>query len=259
MLAAMRGGSGLLAIWAALVAPCAASAGAARCWIDHGAVVASAAFGAIAGDFVIDLSRPVSALSVTRANAEGITADVTDAPLSLAGRRWPAARLAVADLDAETRDFDTTINGVLGWDVLGAGPLELDLRHGGCALRLGAVARLHGARRLPYVLVLGAPAVRAAVSDGLTTTEGLFLLDTARTETRVTGAEPAKAVPPADADIATFRLRALSVAGCLFENLAASPEPAADAAGALGLGVLTGGRLRIDPARKTVEFDPCRP
>lgn len=247
----------LLAVATALAGACPARGATGRCWIDHGALIASAAFGDIAGDFVIDLSRPQSAISVTRANAAGVTEASLVAPLVLAGRRLAAARLAVLDLDEETWVFDTTVNGVLGWDVLGAVPLELDLSHGTCRLAWGGPARRFGRgwRRFPLTLVAGAPALAAAVSDGAVTQAGLFALDTAHEEVRVAGARPALAA----GDGAAFRLRAASVAGCLYEELPAAPEASRDRelSGRLGTAIFAGGRLWIDPWRRRIALDLC--
>ena len=234
-----------------------ASAGVTRCWLDHGAVVAPAAFGDIAGDFIIDLSRPASALHDTRANADGITSDVAHRPLALAGERIPDLGLAVVDLDAETRAFDTVINGVIGWDVLGRYAVELDLRGGRCRLRLApadSTVRRPGAS-LRLAPVDGAPAVRAAVTDGVSAREGLFLIDTGQEAVRVAGASLSRPRAGKDKD-APVQLRAASVGGVLVEQVpAAVMNPSAPGvAGALGLSVWRGGVLRLDPVRGRLAF-----
>lgn len=234
-----------------------ASAGVTRCWLDHGAVVAPAAFGDIAGDFVIDLSRPASALHDTRANADGIIADAARRPLTLAGERISDLSLAVVDLDAETRAFDTVINGVIGWDVLGRYAVELDLRGGRCHLRLapaGRADRRLGAS-LPLAAVDGAPAVRAAVTDGVSAQEGLFLIDTGQEALRVAGARLSRPQTGKDKDT-PIQLRAASVGGALVEQVPAAVMDTSEpgVAGVLGLSVWRGGVLRLDPVRGRAAF-----
>ena len=60
-------------------------AGEARCWVDHGALVAAVSFGDIAGDFILDVSTPKSALHLTRAQGDGIDAVSAVRPLVIAG------------------------------------------------------------------------------------------------------------------------------------------------------------------------------
>ncbi|HSZ53092.1 MAG TPA: hypothetical protein VK801_16110 [Caulobacteraceae bacterium] len=249
---------GLVAACALNCAASDARAGATPCWIDHGAVVAPAAFGDIAGDFIIDLSRSSSALHETRANMAGITAESARAPLSLAGERIADVSLAVVDLDTETRAFDTVINGVIGWDVLGRYAVELDLRNGRCRLSLTSphhqVRRLAGPA-LSLVEVGAAPALAAAVSDGVSAREGLFRIDTAHEAVEVAQARLSR--PKAGADQATpVRLRAVSVAGALVEQVPAEVmDPAVPGVdGSLGLSVWRGGVLRLDPAERRVTF-----
>src|SRR5271168_3220033 len=83
----------------------AASAGETRCWIDNGALVAPAAFGDIAGDFLIDLSAPRSELHGTRAQSDGVVTPTATGELVIAGQRLPAVTLEVADLDHRTASF----------------------------------------------------------------------------------------------------------------------------------------------------------
>ena len=78
-------------------------AGVARCWYENGALVAPAAFGDIAGDFIVDVSAPTSQLHLTRAEGEGIVTPSIRAPLRLAGRRLGPAEFQVANLNARIR------------------------------------------------------------------------------------------------------------------------------------------------------------
>jgi hypothetical protein len=217
-----------------------ATASGTRCWLDRGAVVAAAAFGDIAGDFIIDLSRPVSGLHATRANMAGIVMPTATAALEVAGGRLAAVTMPVVDLDAETRDFATSIAGVIGWDVLGRYEIDLDLRHGACRLALGRRRPLR--RGNPLTMVGGAPAVAARITDGRVSREGLFWIDTGRAASRVADTTLSRPMPT---DGAPVRLRAVSIAGALVEQIPAEPAPTDNA---LGGAVWAGARLRIDPA-----------
>src|SRR5471030_2121477 len=93
-----------------------ARSGETRCWFENGALVVPAAFGDIAGDFILDVSVPASQLHVTAAQSSGIAGGEARADLRLAGKRIDAFPMAVADLDRRTRAFTTNIAGVLGAD-----------------------------------------------------------------------------------------------------------------------------------------------
>ncbi|HEY1929526.1 MAG TPA: hypothetical protein VGG92_18825 [Caulobacteraceae bacterium] len=233
-----------------------ARAGATPCWVDHGAVVAPAAFGDIAGDFIIDLSRSSSALHETRANMAGIITKTAHGPLRLAGKRIADVSLAVVDLDTETRAFDTVINGVIGWDVLGRYAVELDLRKGRCRLSLAAPrrrARRFAGAALSLVEVGGAPALPAAVSDGVNSQEGLFRIDTAHAAVEVVDARLSRPRSGKD-EAAPIRLRAVSVAGALAEQVPAAvmDPPVPGVVGTLGLSVWQGDVLRLDPVERRI-------
>jgi hypothetical protein len=235
-------GIGLLA---PLVLACGARGGETRCWIDKGALVAPAAFGDIAGDFLIDLSAPASALHVTRAREDGLEGEAATRDLTIAGRRLSGITLPIVDLDAHTARFDTTINGVIGADVLRRFVVEIDPSP--CRLRLlrRGGARWAGSVRLPIREAGGRPLVPARVTDGVRVRSGLFALATAEWTTQVAGrlARPQAAETPAP-----VRLRAVEVAGRLFEQVpAAAPPLGSDGAiGAIGVAVWSQWRLRLD-------------
>jgi hypothetical protein len=237
--------AGLLALTAGV-----ARAGETRCWLDKGAVVVPAAFGDIAGDFVLDLARPASALHDTRANMNGLTGASATARLSVAGVSYRRMTLAIIDLDDQTRRFDTTINGVLGADIARGKILILDFRVGRCRLTLagGRGAGRRGAGGVPLIWSGGIPAAKAVVSDGVTTRPGLFALGTAQAATVISkGAlsRPAKAEDQ-------IRLRAVEFAGQLFEQTPAQlgPAPVSGLSGALGTAILARGRLVLDGRRE---------
>lgn len=218
-----------------------ALAGEGRCWIDHGALVVAAAFGDITGDFILDASTPKSQLHLTRAQGDGIDATFARRPLRIAGERLAAFDVDVVDLDARTRVFDTTINGVIGADLLRRFVVDIDFSP--CRIRLGhrAPKRVTGAARLVVRDVDGVPTLRASISDGLQARVGDFAIDTGGAASRITGATLSR-TPEPGSDPPT-RLRALVVGGRLFEQIPAEISPARNA---IGTGVWSQGRLRLD-------------
>lgn len=237
-----------------------ALAGGTRCWIDKGALVAPASFGDIAGDFLIDLSAPASALHVTRAELDGLEGGSATRDLVIAGRRIPALKMVIADLDSRTAAHDTVINGVLGADVLGRFTVEIDPWP--CRLRLLPIGRRGpwaGGIRLPVAHGVGGRALAPAmISDGLNVRGGVFALGTADWPTTIVRArlsrEPSPRAP------ARVRLRALEVGGRLFEQSpAALAQPRGDQAeGAIGMSVWSRWRLRLDVADGWLDLATAR-
>lgn len=228
-----------------------ARAGEARCWFENGALVIPAAFGDIAGDFIVDLSASRSQLHVTRARSEGIVGAQARADLRLAGERTRGFGMEVADLDARSHGFTTNIAGVLGADALA--PFTADIDFSPCKVRLrrGRPALLSGGVRLKMWEMAGVPAVEAAISDGAVSRKGLFAIDTASAGTRVAGAtlsrSPPAGVDPADRETPPARLRAVSLAGLLFEQTPAGLAPDAPRGldGAIGIAAWSRFHLRL--------------
>jgi hypothetical protein len=241
-------GRGAITVTAILALAGAARAGSTRCWIDQGAVVAAAAFGDIAGDFIIDVGAPVSELHVTRANMDGVEGESAVRPLVLAGRRLAAVRMAVADLDALPQT-DTSIAGIIGADVLARYPVTIVFAP--CTLTWGGTRWRRGGTRLPVTVQGGVPAVLAKVSDGVTAREGPMIVSTGRAETLVAQATLTRA--PKAGSFAPVRLRAVVVGGRLFEQV---PAGVADATpGSIGTGVWRGWKtMRLDVKRGRLEF-----
>jgi hypothetical protein len=253
----MRGGDkratvcGAVACLAAgtLAMPAHARVGSARCWVDKGALVVPAAFGDIAGDFLIDPATPNSLLHVTRAQSAGIETGAATRTLVVAGRRIPAFSMRVADLDGRTRDFDTTINGVIGADLLERFTVDIDWRP--CRIRLwrdhpGVPA---GATRLSLRAVDGRGLVPAFVSDGVAVRADGFAIDTSRWASLITDAHLSRPedIKPGEA-AEPVRLRALELAGRLFEQVpAAVPANVAEREpSTIGLAVWSRWRMRLD-------------
>ena len=234
--------------------------GEVRCWIDRGALVAPAVFGDIAGDFLIDLSAPASALQDTRAGLDGVGAASATSNLTLAGQTVKEFPMAVADLDARTRGFETVINGIVGADFLARFIVEIDPSP--CRIRLVPQTdrRRHGSARLAVTMASGRPLVAARITDGARIRSGLFALDTAEWPTTLFGDRLSRA-GPADAAPPPARLRAMTLAGRLFEQVPAVVAAAPDggvARGALGLSVLSRWSLRLDMSHGWLDLSPVK-
>lgn len=258
--------AGLLAahLWLA-AAPALALAGEARCWIDKGALVASASFGDIAGDFVIDLSAPVSQLHVTRAQMDGLDGPAATRTLILAGQRTAGFTMAIDDLDARTGHFDTVINGVIGVDLLRR--FTVEIAPSPCRLRLfrTRAPRLARRVRLPLLDPGGAPRVPALVTDGTRVRTDALAIDTAHWISRIDGARLSRppATPPAppafagEAGAPPIRLRALELAGRLFEQVPADIA-GPDTPEAIGMAIWSNFRLRLDIQSGWLDLAPAR-
>jgi hypothetical protein len=221
-------------------------AGETACWFENGAVVIPAAFGDIAGDFILDASAPTSQLHVTTAQTFGIEAPTARATLRLAGERQAKFDMQVADLDARARPFVTGIAGVIGADALA--PFVTEIAAAPCRVRLSRGAKRGAASfRLPLRVVGGTLAVKAAISDGVTAREGWFAIDTGAGRTLVADARLSRS--PAEGTDPPVRLRALSVGGMLFEQIPAGlmADPPAGLSGSIGEAVWSRFRLRLDP------------
>jgi hypothetical protein len=235
-----------------------ARAGETACWFENGAVVVPAAFGDIAGDFIVDASAPASQLHVTTAETFGIDTPTARASLRLAGERIGPLTLQVADLDSRAKPFMTSIVGVIGADALK--PFVTDVSTQPCRVRLSRRADRHaGAVRLRLRMVDGVPAAPAAISDGVISRAGWFAIDTGQAPTLAADARLSRT--PAPGSDPPVRLRAVSVAGRLFEQVPggvlAQPHPGL--AGSIGMAVWSRFRLRLDPRHGWLELTPPPP
>jgi hypothetical protein len=240
--------------------PATALAGETQCWIDNGAVVVPAALGDIAGDFLFDLSAPKSQLHLTRAQGDGLDAPVMAAPLRLASETIPA-RFDVADLDARSWGFPSTINGLIGADVLAG--YVVDLRFSPCRLTLSRrPGPFKAAERLPLRWVGGVPAVRASISDGASAQRGEFAVDTGALGVRVSDAAAKLSRTPKGLDAASrdrppARLAALGLGGEALTRIPAGLEPATPGLlGGIGMAVWSRYDVRLDLRRMELELAP---
>ena len=243
-----------LAVILGAAAPAKARAGETRCWYENGAVVVAAAAGDIAGDFILDLSAPRSLLHETRAQDAGIDAPQVTLKLRLAGERLGDIDFQVADLDARSDGFPTNIVGVIGADALAARVIDVDFAPCHVEVWPGRAPRLAAALRAPLRWVGGVPTVAALIADGASARPGRFALDTASAGVRISATEarlsrsPPNGVDPASRNRPPARLRALSFAGLLVQNLPASLDPGIPdgVGGGIGDAVWSRYRLRID-------------
>lgn len=255
----------ILALVAAAAAP-SARAGETACWVDRGVLVIPAEVLGIAGDYVLDTAAPRSLLAETRAQGAGFTATALRGEVRLAGLDLHDRAIAVADLDLRTGALPTPIAGVIGADILAA--YVVDIRFAPCRVALWRPAqapRFGRAHVLPLAWTNGAPTAPAAVSDGRRSLLGQFR--------PATGADTAVRLSDAIADapgaaqrqelypygVSRPRLRALSLAGALYENLPAGLARAEDpaVAGEIGTPLLARYRLRFDFPRGRLHLAPA--
>jgi hypothetical protein len=243
-----------------------AQAGEAQCWVDNGAVVVSARFAQaglddVTGDFILDLSAPHSQLHLTTAQSDGLgDATQSQGMLTLAGEPISAS-LAVADLDDRQWGFPTTLNGLIGADVLAGYVVEL--RFAPCRLTLWrrAPAPARAQATLPVTMVGGAPTVAATITDGAKVRSGQFAIDTGAAGVRIVAGHArfsrlSARVDPLSRDRPPARLAALSLAGRVFQNLSAAlQDDAPDGLlGGIGTDVWSRYVLRLDLQRDQLQM-----
>ena len=232
-----------------------ARAGETACWFDHGAIVVPAAFGDIAGDFLIDPATPRSQLNATNAQMFGIVTPSARSDLRLAGERLRGLEMTATDLGVRERPFAAGLVGVIGADALSGFVTEIQTNP--CRVRLSRYGGRRWPIRLPLKVVGGAFAVPAAVSDGAMSRSGWFAVATGQPGVTVSDARLTRDPPKdADPDWPPARLRALSLGGMLFESV---PTGLADALapglyGALGEDIWWTFRMRLDPAHGRLEL-----
>lgn len=229
-----------------------AVAGETACWFENGAVVAPAAIGGIAGDYVIDLSAPRTLLHIDVAQGQGY-ADGAGLPVRLAGQKIETAPIVVQSLDYRAVGFSTPIVGVIGADILDRYTVTLDFSP--CRLRLERPGAFQGDQDggLPVTMVGGTPTIVAAASDGLRGVSGPFALDTASAGgVRARGAADGPRQKPAGI------LRGLSLNGTLRQGVPAvvAGDLPDGVVGAIGVQVLAAYRLRLDPKAQRLWLTP---
>jgi hypothetical protein len=231
----------------------AARAGEAACWFENGVVVVPAQVMGVTGDFILDTGQAATQLAETQAQTAGFEATALIGEVRLAGERLAGRPVAVADLDMRTGLLPTPIAGVIGADVLRA--YVVDVSFAPCRVRLSAAGRAPGfgaGAFLPIAWRDGHPEVPAAVSDGpralsvrLTPSTGA---DAPVRLSDVLASSPGAAKPQElyPYGVLRPRLRALSLAGDLFENPPAGLLKAGSSDGWIGAPLLARYRLRFD-------------
>ncbi len=230
-----------------------ARAGETACWFEHGMVVAPASVMGVAGDYIVDTATPVTQMHLDVAQGAGFATTDLVGEVRFAGFDLPARPIQVLALDSRGWMLATPLAGVIGADILRN--YVVDVSFAPCRLHLWPVGRarpLAGGRSLPLVWIGGRPTVSAAVADGPTARAGAFAVATSldapvRLSDRI--ATVPAAPKPAEVylnGVAHPRLRALSLAGQLSENLVSGLEPDTGADGVIGAAVLSHWRLRFD-------------
>ena len=236
-----------------------ARAGETLCWFENGAVIAPAAIADMAGDYVIDLSAPRTLLHNTKAQMAGITTETITLPVQVAGLKVPAVSVTVADLDDRGAGFATPIVGVIGMDVLAGHSIEIDFAR--CRVRIDQPWRTRRQVVLPVEVIAGLPTIAAAVSDGPTARSGAFAIDTASRAMARLSTREGQVAGKLDVSArhkAPARLRALSLAGVLAENVPATmaddlPE---GVVGTLGTALWARHRFRLSADARTLSIAP---
>jgi hypothetical protein len=258
----LRRAAALAVLLASLAAPCAAAGGEMRCWVDRGAVVVSAAFGDIAGDFLLDLTQPKTLLEADVAALDGIDGTTARRELRLAGE-GVSLKAGVTALDARTLGLPTTLNGLIGADAFAGDVIELRLSPCRITVWRGPAPPLRHARRLPLRLVGGVPSVRATVGDGVSTLAGWFALDTGTAGVRISGNLAHLARAPAAGDPGSRlappgRLASLRLGAASFAALPAAiePQPTPGLDGTIGTAVWSHYVVRMDFRRMRLFISP---
>jgi hypothetical protein len=251
---------------AALLASAAgpALAGEARCWFENNVVVVSAEVMGWPGDYILDTASPHTILADSQAQTAGYVETALTGEVRLAGLVIPNRPVQVLAIDLRTGALPTPISGVIGADVLRGFVLDVSFSPCRISLRPKPKGAFRAQVTLPMDWVADRPVVRAAVADGRDAFSGAFAIgigaDTAiRISDGVAKAQTAKGAGAAKPKelypygVLRPKLRALSFAGRLSENLPAGLIQAEDPAlaGQIGAPLLAHYRLRFDfPAGK---------
>ncbi|MDE2489125.1 MAG: hypothetical protein KGO51_17170, partial [Alphaproteobacteria bacterium] len=208
-----------------------------------------------AGDYILDTGQARTVLALTQAQEAGFGDPELNGAVEMAGLVLPAQPVTVAKIDVRTGLFPTPISGIIGADALRGH--VLDIRFDPCRVRFYPAGRAPPFRRamsLPLTFLTGAPAVRAAVTDGARAEAGLFVLSTG-SDTAVRISDAAAAAPGAPKPrevypygVARPTLRALSFASGLYQDLGAGLITPRDPQelGEIGAPVLSHYRVRFD-------------
>jgi hypothetical protein len=244
-----------------------ALAGEAACWFEGGVIVVGAEVMGVPGDYILDTASPHTQLADSQAETAGYAETALVGEVRLAGVVARGRPVAVEVLDLRTGALPTPIAGVIGADVLKDYVVDVSFAPCRVALRpAGRAPRFAASASLPMGWVAERPVVAAAVSDGPHAFAGAF--------TPATGADTGLRLSDAVANVARAakpkelypygvyrpRLRALSFAGVLAENLPAGLMKAEDPrlTGQIGAPILSRYRLRFDFPAGRLLLAPAR-
>jgi hypothetical protein len=236
-----------------------ALAGETACWFENNVIVVPAEVMGWPGDYILDTATPHTILADSQAQTAGYVETALTGAVRLAGLTIRNRPVQVQAIDLRTGALPTPIAGVIGADVLRG--LVLDVSFAPCRVTLRPKARkgFRAQVTLPMAWLADRPVVRAAVADGPNTVSGAFAVaigaDTAirisdgvakATTSKGGGAARPKELYPYG--VLRPKLRALSFAGHLWENLPSGLIQAEDAglAGQIGAPLLAHYRLRFD-------------
>ncbi len=248
-----------------VLAPAGARAGEVACVYERGVVVAPASVAGMAGDYILDTGSPDTQLHETKAQMAGIIGATVRARVRVADLDLPGRTISVVDLDARTAAFPTPIAGVIGADLLA--PYVVDIRFEPCRVAIRRprhAGRFEAGAVLPMRTASGVASVRAAVADGVRALAGEMVLSTGSDAPLRMHQSVAVAVgTPRPDDLLPYGearapLRALSLAGALFENVPAGLAPGGEGArlGVIGAPLLAHWRVRFDFPRRRVLLAP---
>jgi hypothetical protein len=241
-----------------------APAGEAKCWFENNVIVVPAEVMGWPGDYILDTATPHTILADSQAQTAGYVETTLNGEIRLAGLTIPNRPVQVLAIDLRTGALPTPISGVIGADVLRGFVLDVSFTPCRISLRPKAKGAFAAQVTLPMDWLADRPVVRAAVADGPDAFSGAFAVaigaDTAirlsdgvaraRTAKGAAAAKPKELYPYG---VLRPKLRALSFAGRLSENLPSGLIPAEDPglAGQIGAPLLSHWRLRFDfPAGK---------
>jgi len=237
-----------------------AAAGQAACWFENNVVVVSAEVMGVPGDFILDTATPHTILADSQAQTAGYADTALVGDVRLAGLTLRHRPVQVLAIDLRTGALPTPIAGVIGADLLRG--LVLDVSFSPCRIALRPASKagpFRASTALPMAWLADRPVVHAAAADGPRALAGAFApaigADTAIRISDAVAKAPGAAKPKElyPYGILRPRLRALSFAGSLSENLPAGLIQAENPGlvGQIGAPLLSHYHLRFDfPAGK---------
>ncbi len=239
-----------------------AAAGEVACWFENDVVVVGAEVMGVPGDYILDTATPHTLLADSQAQTAGFAETALTGDVRLAGVIAKDRPVAVAVLDLRTGALPTPIAGVIGADILR--DFVVDVSFSPCRVTLrpaGQAPHMRAQAILDLGWVANRPVIRAAVADSVHAMTGVFAPatggDTAVRLSDAVASAPGAAKPKELYPYGVLfpRLRALSFAGALSENIPAGLLKAEDPGltGEIGAPLLSHYRLRFDfPAGRLI-------